>query len=678
MRHLGLGLLLRVIAIVPLLALAAFGGVLVKQSFDEYREITRVVALQRLVSAAAAYSSGIPQESQASYPFLASGQEADRARMLARRPITDRIFVELREAAAAANLTDTSAIEILGKIEGRKPAFDALRQKFDTRTTERAEATSTLQPMVALGIDLIGRMGGLTNNSIIARRMIALQATLQTMDGNYLESSRAQLAKDGPLKSGMLRQMQHGIELQNIFGALLANYASPGIVAEVQAFNSRFAPVVAEVRPKVLDLQPNEKLSAEALQRWLDREKEIRNFWPQTVVKAEQELASEANRLSSTALTSLWVFSLATALVIAIIIGVSATVLRTVRRLFAGLNRTMAALAERDYSVDVPGRERRDEIGEMARAVEVFKENGIAMQRLEAEQAEQMERAEAAKHAAMNELADRFEAEVMGIVGSLSNAAAQLEQNARQMNKGADETNAQATTVAAASEQATQNVQTVAGAAEELSASINEIGEQVSGAARITAEAVSQAGSTSQSVQGLAAAAQRIGEVIGLIQAIAGQTNLLALNATIEAARAGEAGRGFAVVASEVKSLASQTAKATEEIAAQVNAVQNGTSDVVRAIGSISETIDKINAISSTIATAVEQQNATTTEIARNVDQAARGTRDVSANIVGMTRTAADAGRASEEIVQSARDLFRQAEALRTGFDGFIRRVRAA
>ena len=219
---------------------------------------------------------------------------------------------------------------------------------------------------------------------------------------------------------------------------------------------------------------------------------------------------------------------------------------------------------------------------------------------------------------------------------------------------------------------------TVASAAEQLSASIREIGQQVTNAAAIASEGAQQAGSTVQVVRGLDESAQRIGEVIRLINDVAAQTNLLALNATIEAARAGEAGKGFAVVAMEVKNLAAQTAKATEEIAAQINAVQAATGDVVRAIEGISETIARIDEISATIASSVEEQGAATGEIARNVQQAAQGTQEVSANISDVTQAAADTGRVASEIVSAASELTDQAERLREEVDRFIARVRAA
>jgi len=342
------------------------------------------------------------------------------------------------------------------------------------------------------------------------------------------------------------------------------------------------------------------------------------------------------------------------------------------------LKTAMERLAKADLAVVVPGIGRRDEIGDMARAVQVFKDNGMEVQRLQAEARAQHEAATRNQHAARVQLADTFQTNVGGIVETVAAAAADMQAAARSMSTTAERTNEQAEAVASASSQATGNVQTVASAADELSASVAEIARQVATSAGIANGAVAQAGQTNEIVRGLADAAQSIGEVVGLIQSIAAQTNLLALNATIEAARAGDAGRGFAVVASEVKNLAAQTTRATEDIRGQIEGVQRATGEAVRAIGDIGTTIDQISEISGNIAAAVEQQGAATREIAGNVMQAAQGTSEVSRNIVGVTRASGEVGSAAVLVLESAEALSRQADTLRHEVGQFLRDVRSA
>jgi len=351
---------------------------------------------------------------------------------------------------------------------------------------------------------------------------------------------------------------------------------------------------------------------------------------------------------------------------------------RTVLRAIAGITHRMTTLSKGDHAAAIVGAERRDEIGAMAQALGVFRDSMIETERLRADQEETRRRTEAERRQAMLALADRFESSVGGVVNAVTAAADELQTTAQSMTAIAEETARQSQTVATASDQMTQNVQTVASATEELSSSIGEITSQVAESTRIVGQAVTQANDTNDKVRSLAEAAQKIGDVVRLINDIAGQTNLLALNATIEAARAGEAGKGFAVVASEVKTLATQTGKATDEIADQVRAIQDATRTSVEAIGGISGTINRVSEISTVIASAVEEQGSATQEISRNVQQAATGATEVSSNIGGVTAAAQQTGAAASQVLASAGDLAKNGSVLRREVDNFLRTIRAA
>ncbi len=351
---------------------------------------------------------------------------------------------------------------------------------------------------------------------------------------------------------------------------------------------------------------------------------------------------------------------------------------RAVVRPVTSLTACVQGLAGGNTNIDVPAVERGDEIGEIARAVEIFKRNAVEKLRLEKEQEAAEAKAEVEKRAAMNKLADDFSATVGGIIETVASAATELQVSSQSMSATAEETSRQATVVAAASEQASVNVQTVASAAEQLASSVQEIGRQVAQSSQIADRAVGEADKTNAQVQMLAESAEKIGDVIKLISDIAAQTNLLALNATIEAARAGEAGKGFAVVASEVKSLATQTARATQDIAGQVKSIQSATGESVVAIDGIGKTIRSMNEIAATIAAAVEEQQAATQEIARNVQQASVGTAEVSSNIGGVSSAASEAGAASSQVLNASQDLARHSETLRGELTRFLTSVRAA
>jgi len=338
----------------------------------------------------------------------------------------------------------------------------------------------------------------------------------------------------------------------------------------------------------------------------------------------------------------------------------------------------MRKISQGDTSTSIPALERGDEVGAMAQSVKVFKDNMIETERLRGEQEVLKTQADSERKLLLARMADEFESGVRASLDSLAGSASEMQATSRSMSSTAIEASQQATSVAAVAEQASVNVQTVAAATEQLSSSVSEIGRQVTQSTEVAGQAVAEANRTNVTVQGLSAAAQKIGDVVKLISDIASQTNLLALNATIEAARAGEAGRGFAVVANEVKSLASQTAKATDEISAQVGAMQGATTEAVQAIEGIGRTIGAINEITSAISIAVDQQGTATQEIARNVQEAALGTGQVSSNIAAVNYAAEKTGSASNGVLASAEQLSKQAVTLRADVDRFLANIRAA
>lgn len=365
--------------------------------------------------------------------------------------------------------------------------------------------------------------------------------------------------------------------------------------------------------------------------------------------------------------------------ILAIVIGVGAAIViaNSIARPILSMTKAMQTLAGGDKTVEIPATDHKDEVGEMAVTVQVFKDNLIKNEEMQAQQMqEQQAQVERAERVA--KLTQSFDEKAAEMISTVSSAATEMEATSRNMSSAAEQTSTQSTSVAAASEQALQNVQTVAASAEELSSSITEISRQVSQSSKLSADSARDAERTNDIVKGLSEAVGQIDSVIGLINDIADQTNLLALNATIEAARAGEAGKGFAVVANEVKSLATQTGKATEEIAGHITAIQGSTTEAVTAIENIVGRINELNEVATTIASAVEEQGSATEEIARNVQEAANGTNEVTSNIAGVSQAANITGESARDVLGAAQDLSKQSVDLKDLVENFLTDVRAA
>ncbi|WP_175563700.1 methyl-accepting chemotaxis protein [Pseudoxanthobacter soli] len=458
---------------------------------------------------------------------------------------------------------------------------------------------------------------------------------------------------------------------------------SPGIpdslkAAKAEADAAYFTGPFSQTRKAVAETLSDGKVPDVDLEKWrVDIRAGLAEI-SDTATLAVTLVVDDANADNHEANRSFAIIAALVAVALAFAVAGFIVVNRRVVRGMTRLSDSMRTLATGDTEAEIAGVGRRDEIGDMAAAVQVFKDNMIRNTALEAEAKAREAEAAVERRRLMQDLADRFENAVGGIVAAVSSAATELQHTAESMSSAATETAAQATTVAAAAEQAANNVQVVASAAEEMGASVQEIGSQVERSAGMSKLAVSEADQTGALVRELSEGAMRIGNVVQLISGIAAQTNLLALNATIEAARAGDAGKGFAVVAAEVKTLAEQTTRATGEISAQIGTIQAATERAVGVIGGIAGRIQSMDDIAASISAAVEQQGATTQEIVRNITQAATGTGEVTRNITGVAGAADQTGAAASQLLSSSSALSSQAERLGHEVNRFLETVRAA
>ena len=623
-------------------------------------------------------------------PLAASG----RATIAARRASADESFRDALAAlqhqpeSAAVAQARSEAQSAFDKLTALRPTIDqALSAKFAERPAELIRAWV---PAVTETIDKTNRFRLVTEivaeppEARLARltQMRHLVAEMAEYAGRERAAVAGLVAAHKPVPADTLRVLQQNrgrVELAwSAVQALRARDDLPAsLLAAITLVETQFFGTFEKTRAAIYAAGDTAAYPIDS-PSWFERATSAIDTLialGQQMGGAAQAAATETSARSQSSLSiSLAALALCTGLAIFSFFMIE----RRIAAPMTAMTLSMRRLAEGDKTVEIVGATRRDEIGAMAQAVQVFKDNALAIERMNDEQAALKRQAESEKREALETLADRFETSVQGVVAAISAAASQMQNTAEAMTATAAETSRQATIVGSAADEASTNVETVATASEELSASITEISRQVAQASSIAGKAADESRQTDTTVNGLTAAAHKIGEVVQLIQEIASQTNLLALNATIEAARAGEAGKGFAVVASEVKSLATQTARATEDIKAQIGTIQGETQNAVGAIQHIGGTINTINEIATAIAAAVEEQGAATQEIARNIQQAAVGTGKVSANIGGVADAAGETGAAADQVLASASDLAHQSERLRSEVDNFLATVRAA
>ncbi len=656
----GFGIVLALLALVGGLSIFALDDA--EGTFTEYR------SLARQANAVGRVQANLLMTRLNVKDFIITKSEKDRDEVYGYADKTISLIVEaekLVEDPDRIALLDSMKDE-MAEYRGHFDTVIALNNKRNeivsgvldqTGPKIERELTQIMQSAYADGDAEAAFLAGMVQRNLLLARIYATKFLVDNQEASYQ------------------RVMKEFSELGDKSGDLLASLQNPtrralakSVVASVDTYRTSFDEVYKVINER------NSTISGQLDKIGPHIATAIEDY--KLSVKGRQDTIGPeaAARMQASVMTDLIIagMSLVFGVLIAWMIGTGIS--RPINRMTS----VMKELADGNKTIDVPSRDQKDEIGAMAQAVQVFKENALEVDRLNEEQAERDRQAEEEKKKAMFELADDFEASVKQVVNGVSTASSEITTASQQLTSAAESAIEKSTTVATSSSEASSNVQTVAAASEEMASSIQEIARQVSESTQSTGEAKSEVEQTDGVVRDLAEAAQKIGEVVTLISDIAEQTNLLALNATIEAARAGEAGKGFAVVASEVKSLAQQTAKATGEIGQQIDGVQATTESAVQAISRIKETIVRVDEIASSISAAVEEQTSAVAEISNSTQHAARGTQQVNETIGDVQRSSEETGQAARQALETAQGLSSQSSELNEKVEAFLTRIRAA